>query len=310
MKIDRILAIIMTLINVEKTTAEELARKFEVSVRTIYRDIDSINQAGIPIISQSGPGNGIGILDTYKIEKQLFSTNDISTLLMALGNLQVNINKQGITHTIAKIKGLVPSEKKEELNFRANQIRVDFAPWISSDYTTQRINVIKTAMEKQVLIRFTYCDNLNNVTNRDVEPHSLLLKGENWYLQGFCRSREDFRTFNIFKMDEISLLDQEFIPKNLPSAKSPSFHDTSMTMVTLRIHKSAKAKIISRFGDTCLTAEDEEYFIAKISVPISDLFFSFLYGFGCDCECLEPEEVRNQMTVYSERLYDMYHKNK
>ena len=91
MKIDRLIAIIMTLLERDKVKADELAKMFEVSSRTIYRDLETINQAGIPVVAVTGPGNGISILKSYKIEKRLFSTNEITSLLMALGNIQSNL---------------------------------------------------------------------------------------------------------------------------------------------------------------------------------------------------------------------------
>lgn len=308
MKIDRLIAIIMILLEREKVTAKDLAKMFEVSTRTIYRDLESINQAGIPVVATSGPGGGAEILKTYKIEKRLFSTSDITTLLMGLATIQSNIPSGEIIGTLAKVKGLVPPEKQKELSFRVNQIKIDATPWLQAEGLSQRIETIKTAMEQQHLLHFDYRNLRNQKGSRTIEPYRLLLKGEDWYIQGYCLTRNDFRTFKLLRMNNIRVLEQAFEIRNFPADRlnNPSFSDQRLVAAKLRIHEDIRDMIVARFGEDCLTPEEEEYYLAEIHLPIDDLACRYLMGFGNKCVCLEPEAMRAKMRTLSEEINRYY----
>lgn len=311
MKIDRLIAEIMLLLEQDQINAKYLADMFEVSKRTIYRDMDSINQAGIPIVATSGPGNGISILKSYKVEKKLFSTNDITTLLMALGSIQSNLPSNEITTTLAKIKGMVPSEKREELNFKSNQIKIDLFPWLYSGSSLDKIQLVKEAMDQQHLLRFEYKDNKKKWSTREVEPYCLLLKGEFWYLQGYCLLRKDFRTFKILRIRELRIVELPFTLRDFPGdkLKKVDFNDKTFTQVTLRIHEDIMDKIISRFGEDCLTPDAAEYYKATVLMPIEEIAIDYLLSFGNKCECLYPESVREELRQASYKIYSMYNKD-
>ena len=121
MKLERTIAIIMLLLQQDTIKARQLAEMFEVSLRTIYRDIDAINEAGIPIVATSGPYGGIGIMKGYKFEKRIFTTEDITVLLTGLGIVSGTWQKDA-AHTLAKIKSLIPQEQLAEISFQASQI--------------------------------------------------------------------------------------------------------------------------------------------------------------------------------------------
>lgn len=308
MKIDRLIAIIMVLLEREKVNADELAKMFEVSKRTIYRDIDSINLAGIPVAAVSGPGNGICILKSYKVEKHLFSTTDITTLLMALGSIQSNLPSQEITNALAKIKGMVPLEKQEELNFRTNQVKIDLSPWFSAGSSLDKINTIKKAMEQQFCLKFEYRDSKNNKSVREIEPYCLRLKSEDWYIQGYCLLRHEFRTFKVLRMQNICITEDYFECRKFSAEEMELAHfdDKNLSSVTLRIHERIRDKIVSRFGEECLTPDGLNYYIAQVLMPIDELASCYLMGFGDQCECLEPEEMRQIMYQVSKRINSMY----
>lgn len=308
MKIDRLIAIIMILLERDKVSAKDLASMFEVSSRTIYRDLESINQAGIPVLATSGPGGGVEILKTYKVEKRLFSTADIATLLMGLGSIQSNIPGNEIVSTLAKVKGMIPPEKQKELNFRASQIKIDAAPWIYADDFSDAIETIKIALEQRQLLGFDYRDIRNQKSNREIEPYRLLLKGEDWYLQGYCVARKDFRTFKLLRMQNLRVLEQEFEIRDFPAEKLDitKFNDIRLVPAKLWIHEEIRDVIVARFGEKCLTPEGQESYIADVHFPIDDLACRYLLSFGNKCICLEPEAMREKMRDISKEIYSFY----
>lgn len=308
MKVDRLVAIIMILLEREKISAKDLAEMFEVSTRTIYRDLESINQAGIPILATSGPGGGVEILKTYKVEKRLFSTSDILSLLIGLGSIQSNIPGNEIVNTLVKVKGMIPPEKLKELDFRAKQIKMDVSPWLHAEGFTDKIEIIKTALEKQQLLRFEYMDIRGQKSNREIEPYRLLLKGEDWYMQGFCLTRNDFRTFKVLRMQNIDMLEQTFTMREFPAERldEVAFNDKKLVSAKLRIHEEIRDLIEKRFGEDCLVPDGAEHYIATILIPVDDLACRYLLGFGNKCVCLEPEIIRKKMYGLAKEILGLY----
>lgn len=143
MKTERLLAITMILLEHKQISASKLADMLEVSVRTIYRDIDSLSQSGIPVTTQTGSKGGISIMENYKIDKHFFTTTDITSLLIALESLASNISPISLQHTLEKIKTLVPTHFLDEIEFKSNQIASDLTPWTSNKQTQPLLEVIK-----------------------------------------------------------------------------------------------------------------------------------------------------------------------
>lgn len=132
MKIDRLVSIIMILLDKKRVGAQELADTFEVSPRTIYRDIDAINTAGIPIRSTSGVGGGFEIMPEYKIDKKIFSTADLSAILMGLSSLSNVVRGEELVNALAKVKSFIPAEKEKDIEIATNQICIDLSPWMGN----------------------------------------------------------------------------------------------------------------------------------------------------------------------------------
>lgn len=308
MKIDRLIAIIMVLLEHEKISAKDLAERFEVSLHTIYRDLDTINQAGIPILTTSGPGGGVEIMKTYKIEKRLFSTSDITTLLMGLGSIQCNIPSNEVIGTLAKVKGMIPLEKQKDFDFRAKQIKIDVTPWLYTDGLSDMIELIKIALEQHQLLRFDYRDIRHQTSSREIEPYRLLLKGENWYIQGYCLIREDFRTFKLLRMQNVCMLEQTFKIRDFPFEQMDlaQFNDKNLVPAKLRIHEAIKDTFVTRFGEDCLTPDKTEYYIADVHLPIDDLACSYILSLGDKVVCLEPEILKEKIQKISKQIYDHY----
>lgn len=146
MKVDRLVSIIMTLLDKKRMGAQELADMFEVSPRTIYRDIDAINLAGVPIRSVSGVGGGFEIMPEYKIDKKVFSTADLSAILMGLSSLSNMVRGDELVNALAKVKSFIPAEKAKDIEIKTNQICIDLSPWIGNQNIQPYLETIKAAI--------------------------------------------------------------------------------------------------------------------------------------------------------------------
>ena len=214
MKIDRLVSIIMVLLDKKWIGAQELADMFEVSPRTIYRDIDTINMAGIPVRSMSGVGGGFEIMQNYKMDKSVFSTADLSAILMGLSSLSDMIRGNELINALAKVKSFIPADKAHDIELKTNQICIDLSTWIGNQNTQVYLDIIKTALQDCRLVSFEYIAHHGKKTMRTVEPYQLVLKGSHWYFQGYCRMRNDFRLFRLSRISNLQMEKENFIPRD------------------------------------------------------------------------------------------------
>lgn len=170
---------------------------FEVSLRTICRDIETINMAGIPIRSISGVGGGFEIMSEFKVDKTVFSNSDLATILMGLGSVSTMMTGDEIVNTLAKVKSFIPSDRAREIELKSSQISIDLTPRMGNANIAAYLKTIKTALQKQKLLSFHYSDRYNNVSARTIEPYRLILKDNHWYIHGYCHERQDFRLFKL-----------------------------------------------------------------------------------------------------------------
>ena len=152
MKVDRLVSIIMTLLDQERVGAQALADTFEVSPRTIYRDIEAINMAGIPVRSRSGVGGGFEIMPEYKLDKKVFSTADLSAILMGLSSLSNVVRGDELANAFEKVKSFIPAEKAKDVEVKTNQICVDLSPWIGNRNIPPYLEMIKAALQDHKLL--------------------------------------------------------------------------------------------------------------------------------------------------------------
>lgn len=214
MKVDRLVSIIMTLLDKERISAQELADTFEVSPRTIYRDIEAINMAGIPVRSISGVGGGFEIMPEYKLDKKVFSTADLSVILMGLSSLSNVVRGDEFVNAFEKVKSFIPAEKAKDIEIKTNQICIDLSPWIGNRNIQPYLEIIKSALRDHKLLYFEYTAHHGYKTVRTVEPYQLVLKGSHWYFQGYCHIRNDYRLFKLSRMSNLQMKQKTFIPRD------------------------------------------------------------------------------------------------
>ncbi len=303
MKIDRLVSIIMVLLDKERIGAQELANMFEVSPRTIYRDIDTINMAGIPICGVSGVGGGFEIMQKYKIDKNVFSTADLSAILMGLSSLSDMIRGSEVTNAIAKVKSFIPSDKANDIELKANQICIDLSSWIGNRNTQSYLEIIKTALQDCRLVSFEYIAHHGKKTIRTAEPYQLVLKSGHWYFQGYCHIRKDFRLFRLSRISNLHMTDENFTPRDYqkPILDFEEILETMQTPIKIRIHKSIMDRVLDYCTYEHFSPDGDEYYIVNFPFIENEYYYDILLGFGYKCECLEPPYIRAEM---KRRIHD------
>lgn len=292
----RLFRIVYYLLDKGKCTAPELADKFEVSTRTIYRDLDVISAAGIPIYATQGKGGGISILPEYVMDNALLSDEEKEKIVMALQGIAVT--DETTDDLLSKLGALFQTKAE-------NWIEVDFSDWIKNNPDRDIFNSIKTAIFKKVLIDFSYFGNNGCYSKRTVEPIKLVFKSKDWYLYGFCQLRNDFRFFKLTRIKNLVLCEETFVrdvPVSLPA--ETSLKDESLISVKLKFSSEVSFRVYDEFTDG-VTADPQGNLYVTADLPDNGVLFSYLLSFGDNVEILEPANVREQM---KEKLISMLQK--
>ncbi|QGU95382.1 WYL domain-containing protein [Clostridium bovifaecis] len=308
MRIDRLISIIMVLLQRKKISATKLAEMFEVTPRTIYRDIETINSAGIPIITYPGINGGIGIMEEYKIDKKLFTNSDIAALLMGLGSISSTMTNDEIINALAKVKGLVPEEQIRDIELKSNQITIDLSPWVGNKNMQPNLEKIKTALNEKNLLAFKYSDRNGKKSNRKIEPYRLVLKESNWYLQGYCISRQDFRVFKLSRISALEILDDTFNLRefDVKSLGAWDYIEKRIITIKLLVDESLRERMVEHCGEESIETCGNNKLIVDFPFVEDDLGYNLLLSFGNKCECLEPSNVRDELIRRIKNMLDVY----
>ena len=294
MKIDRLVSIIMILLDKKRIGAKELSETFEVSLRTVYRDLETINLAGIPIRSTPGVGGGFEIMPEYKLDNKVFTAADLAAILTGLSGVSDMIRGEELINAIAKVKSFIPAEREKDITLRASQIHIDLSPWVGNRNANVYLDTVKLALQENRLLSFDYFDRYGHKTARTAEPYQLVLKGSHWYWQGFCLERNDFRLFRVSRMSNPRALEARFAPRayQKPQLDIQEIVDRRLKGIRIRIHASIMDRVLDFCGFECFTPDGEEHYLVSFPFIENDFYYGILLSFGPSCECLEPAHVR------------------
>lgn len=304
MKIDRLVSMIMVLLDKKRMSARALADMFEVSPRTIYRDIDAINMAGIPIRSVSGVGGGFEIMPEYKIDKTVFSTADLSAILTGLSSLSGMVRGDELVNALAKVKSFIPAENVRDVEMKTNQICIDLSPWTGNQKIQPYLETIRAALQNGRLLSFSYTAPRGNKTVRTVEPYQLVLKGSRWYFYGYCCLRSDYRLFRLSRMSDLQIRRETFIPRNYPKPvlNFEKILAAMQTEVKIRVHRSILDRVLEYCACGRAAPDGDEHYLVSFPFVENEYYYGILLGFGDKCECIEPLHVRREIR---RRIYGM-----
>lgn len=317
MKLGRLLAIIMLLLNRKHISAKELAEHFEVSQRTIYRDIEVINQAGIPIVSYMGAEGGFGIMENYKISKNFLDENEINSILTALRNLNTVINNSKISYTMGKLESML-SKKDFESNFmNKSPINIDYSSWSSNNTDKDKLKTLSKAIDEKRIINFDYINTKGGYAHRIVEPLSLTLKDFAWYLHGYCHIKEDYRIFKVKRMHKVNLTPDLFMREALPievlNYHEEWYKDKPVMNIILKFTPKVKTRVVDYFNEEQIQFNDDGTTNVSFTFPEDDWLFELILGFGSQVEVIEPPHLRRlirQKAVEMVNIYNMDNQNK
>lgn len=300
MKLDRLLGILTLLLQHERVTAPYLAEKFEVTRRTIGRDIDALCQAGIPVITHQGGGGGISIADGFKLDKSVLTADELSGIIAALKGIGSVSDKSNVERTLDKL-----SANKHAVVSLREPVVIDLASHYKGNLTN-KIELIKKAIHEQRLIEFDYYYE-KGMTHRHIEPYFVIFQWAAWYVFGFCSLRQNFRMFKLQRLWNLQLCDETFIPRDIPPEKRDfNTHLPDDKKLVALFAPSVRYQLIEAYGLNCYTEVENGLLRLEIGYTNHAFTLSWILGFGDKAKVLEPIEMAEDIKRIAENILERY----
>jgi predicted DNA-binding transcriptional regulator YafY len=290
MQISRLFEIVYLLMNKKSMTAKELSRHFEVSQRTIYRDIETLCEAGIPIYTNKGKGGGIALMEHFVLNKSVLSEQEQNDILSALQGFQAT-SYPDTEKVLSKLNSLFGDKN-------ANWVEVDFSNWNNNEEEKAKFNLLKEAILNRKVIEFDYYSSYGNHSHRITYPQKLIFKGQAWYLYSYCKDKEDYRYFKISRIKELYVLSDNFIttPPPVIHKDVPALEDlTPMVTVVLKVDASMAYRIFDEFPTQSLIKNEDGSFQVRANVQAGVWLLGYLMSYEEHLEVIEPLELREAL---------------
>lgn len=285
MQINRLFEIVYLLLDKKTITAGELARHFEVSPRTIYRDVELLSSAGIPIYMTKGKGGGISLLPDFVLNKAVLTGNEKSDILAALHAVDA-VSLETANTAVQKLSSLFGGANSD-------WIEVDFSEWSNSQEEAELFGALKSAIIGKHAVSFSYHGSSGN-SLREVEPLKLCFKGQSWYLYAYCTLRDDFRFFKLRRIRDFQSLPRSFV-RSAPAKifTSSNIFLEEMVTITLQISKEMAYRVYDEFPQYEILPNGD--FLCPLVIPRGDWVYHYIATLGEHCEVLEPADIRVQV---------------
>ncbi len=284
----RLFQILYYLLGRGQATASELAEKFEVSTRTIYRDIDKLSSAGIPVYTTTGHGGGVQLVENFVLKQALLSKEDMQNILIGVQSLSAACLPEADA-VIAKLQAIFQMQT-------SNWIEVDYSRWgCRTEKEKSSFELLKKAIQDRYQIQFQYYNSTGEFSERKCHPLKLIYKDKAWYLSAFCLKRKDIRLFRISRMRKLELTGQHFeeVPEERPSFSSQSSEEHLIVM-NLSFSKEVAYRVYDSFDEEVITHSDERL-IVKGAMPEDEWLYGFLMSFGDKLTVLDPSYLKEEL---------------
>lgn len=295
MKNDRVFQFLYLLLERGRMTAPELAEALEVSVRTVYRDVETLSMAGVPVYATAGKGGGISLAEGYRFDKTLLSDAEQNQLLFAVQSLKAA--DQQVDTLLYKLGSAFRKPPHD-------WIAVDFSRWGLHSVDSKRFEVLKNAILDRQVLRLTYCGTSGETTERNIHPLRLIFKDKHWYLQGYCLRAKDFRLFKVSRILVLTSTGEHFAwdyEGEIPPIEICPPTDAN-THFKLKISGRLAFRVYDEFDRESITPQSDGTMLVKVQFPMDSWVVGYLFSFGTDVEVLEPPQLRRQLAEYAEKI--------
>lgn len=301
MKIDRQLGILSILLQKEVVTAPYLAEHFEVSRRTINRDIEDLCKAGIPVVTRQGINGGISIIEKYKMDRTLLTSSEMQDILAGLRSLDSVNGTNRYGQLMEKL-----SAGSSDFMVGNQSVLIDLSSWYKASLAP-KIELIRTAIDKTKELSFNYYSPKGE-SARCIEPYYLIFRWSSWYVWGWCKSREDFRLFKLNRMDKIQISEHMFVKRqvSVPDLSNERIFPGGISVKAL-FEPECKWRLIEEFGSESFKEQENGKLLFQADYTDKENLITWLMSFRDKVELLEPKDVRAEIRESIEcmrRKYD------
>ncbi len=310
MKMDRLLAMTVLLLNRGRISAKELAERFEVSTKTIYRDMDTLCQAGIPIAAHQGTSGGFEIMEQFTISRQFLTLSEINSIIRAVRGVNQALDDNTYDHLLEKVSSMIGPTDRSQSAGDQDPLIVDLNPWGQGPHTRHKVNVIRQAIEERRVVAFRYMNMHGEESERDAEPASLILKGNVWYLQAYCQLRGEFRVFRLSRIYDLTLQSQAFDRREAPSMEGYAWESTwsreEEKTITLSFSPQVRYRVEETFdpGQVLIGTDGS----VRVEGYFSDdeWFYGMLLSFGHLVRVEQPPSVAEEVVRRARQIIERY----
>ncbi|MCL2083326.1 MAG: YafY family transcriptional regulator [Oscillospiraceae bacterium] len=298
MKINRLLEIVTILLNRESVTAKELADRFGVSSRTIYRDIDALSSAGVPVYTNKGNGGGISLLEDYTFNKAMLSKSESEGLLLTLKAMGATGYPE-VNAIIDKIGSIFKGSRVHDW------IEVDFEGWSSKTNERDRFSLVRDAILNSRVIGFDYVNGSGGKSSRVAEPVKLIFNAYTWYLIAFCQKNNEHRMFRLSRIKNVQVTERHFTKREIQE------HEKQMSHIpTVRLKLRCDERVLHRLYDTfdgeLICKNQEGTFDLMVEIPEDEWVYGYILSLGSNAQVLEPEHIRRIIKAKAKEIFEKY----
>lgn len=302
MKIYRLLSIINVMLSKELVTAKYLAEKHEVSIKTIQRDIETLNMAGIPVYSKKGIHGGYGILDTYKLDSKLLSSQDITLMKSMLDGLSNVYNNKSLESLWEKLESAVIRSS----DVGTAKMTVDFTPWNEDRSLQDKLNLISDAIVESRILSIEYHNSHGMCLLREIEPYELILRHGRWYVLAHCLQKQEMRTFKLNRISNIAIMDRFFNARDYKTLQNQVSKRHDGIKKVLQFKKSAYYRVVDIFNDDEIMEMTEEDITVETYLKIDPWLIFVILSFGEDVKVIEPNVLKDQIRNKIIKMNEIY----
>lgn len=305
MRLDRLLSILIIISQKGLVTGKELAEHFEVSLRTIYRDIEKISETYVPIAAATGKGGGYYIMENYNLNNLFFSRREMEPLMAVMDNLKFLFGKnQQFNDIVLKFEALQNNRTEEY-----EKLSINMSHFSMEQELREYLFLINKAIENNKLLEFQYINRRMEASKRIVEPIQIKFYSGHWYIIGFCKERNDYRRFKLVRVRDMKLTDS-FIKRNISIEEIEKIFEASYErnsiLVTLKFSNKIGEQLSEYFSKDTIKPVEDGTFIVEDFFPYEEGLKKFILSFGSECEVMAPKELRAAMLKYIKKIYTKY----
>ena len=296
MQESRLFKIVYHLLDKGRATAPELAEKFEVSPRTIYRDIDALSGAGIPVYAEAGRNGGIHLMNDFVLDRAVLSEEEKQEILTALQSINSTKNI-GSSQTLQKLSAIFNINSEDWLE-------VDFSRWGNKGTDNEKFELLKSAVIHQKCVKITYANSYGTISERIVQPLKMSYRSMAWYLKAYCTKKQDYRIFKLTRIIDLEVLTDSFCKSSFPELDETS--SQACNKIVLRFPKQMSYRVYDEFDRTQVGKKENGDLIVSAEMPEDEWLIGYLLSFGTQVEIIEPAYLTDAVAEQAKKIYEKY----